>query len=396
MRGYIQWIICCVAVLKAKAADPPPVFDHGVNVDTTRPLVVGHRGFCGAFPDHTLRSYQEAVDHGADVIECDICVTQDLQFVCLHQAWLKSTTDIEEHPEFADRQKTEVVNGTTVTDDWFTPDFTLAELKTLRLKQPFSFRDSSYDGQFQIVTLDEHISVAKNAPRTVAIYPETKDPDWVNTLQIIIDSGKKFEDHVLESLAAHGYTDSRDPCFVQSFSGTGIEYMATKTNLPLVMLYRSSMSGDDITDDLLSHWAPICYGIGVSKRAIVNGYNSANGEKNWIYEVTDLVDRAHAKGLKVHAYTFRNEERYLAWDYMQDPWFEYDKFFGLGVDGFYTDFTPTMVNFLDEKYRVCSVLTTSQTTTTEQSTGGSQSGYFGTTRNFLAVTVSLLLVFSVK
>ena len=327
-----------------------------MTLPTNRPLNIAHQGSSGTFPGHTIAGYQAAIDDGADVIECDVCLTKDLVPVCIHESWLSHVTDAAE--KFPDRLTTYTVSGfQEPIEDYFSVDLTLEELKTLRVKQRFDFRDHSFDGQFAIPTLEEYITVAKNAPRPVGIYPEIKDPDWVNNLPLVTATGTRFEDIVLEVLRKHGYTERTDPCFVQCFHEPSIEYLSGVTELPLIQLI-DSQEYKIIADSSLQRWAKICYGIGVWKQVIVDGTG-----KRKINQITDLVDRAHAQGLKIHPYTFRNEDRYLAFDYQQDPYAEYALFVSLGVDGFFTEFPKTFSRYLNETYTPRCRLTNGQWTT---------------------------------
>ena len=318
-------------------------YDHGVKLPTERPLIIAHRGSSGAYPEHTVKAYQTAVDQGADVIECDVAVTKDLHLICLHESWMNSTTDVAQR--FPGRESTQYVpdQGRNITD-FFVVDFTLEEIRTLRVKQRFDFRDRKYDFVFGIATLDEYIQVAQNASRSVGIYPETKEPKWINSLKIIKDANTTFEDLLVQSLRKHGYTEKGDPCFIQSFSLDSLKYMKSTTPLPLVQLVRP---GASITDDDLKKWSKVCYGIGPSKTHIFPV------ENNRITRYSGLVEAAHAVGLRVHPFTFRNEDRYLAWNYIADPYAEYEQFFNVSIDGAFTDFPASLSRYLDVEYSEC-------------------------------------------
>ena len=242
--------------------------------------------------------------------------------------------------EFADRRTSHTIEGKPVQNDWFSVDFTLQELKTLRLVQRFTFRDPSYNGRFKIATLEEYIEVAKNANRPIGIYPETKSPEWVNSLGIM--NGTRFEDLLLTVLKKHGYTEETDACFVQSFSYESLVYMANHTKLPLIMLLRN---GSPIANRDLERYAKICYGVGPYKGFVVP--QDANRK---LEPVTDFVKRSHALGLRVHVSTFRNEDRYLAWDYGQDAKKELDLFIQQRIDGVFTDFPETFYSYLNHTY----------------------------------------------
>ncbi len=352
LRSFVTVCVCCLCMANAV----PSELNHGVNLPTTRPLNIAHRGASGTLPDHTSEAYRKAIEYGADVIECDVVLTADLQPICLHEAWMSRTTDVESHPEFADKLRTYTLTTHSPQNvtDWFTVDFTLQEIKTLRMRQRFDFRDHTFDGQYQITTLQEYIDIAKNADRNVGVYPELKSPSLLNSILGLTQNGQRFEDIVLNVLHENGYDRENSPCFVQSFEEESLVYLKGNTSLPLVML----ISDDEILSDRLEAWGQYFYGIGVWKVLIARYYSDETGYKAWISNSTDLIQKAHSAGLKVHAYTFRNEDRYLAWDFHQDPLAEFRYFEELGVDGFFTDFPATLWQYLQStESMVCSAAT---------------------------------------
>ena len=312
-----------------------------------RPLIIGHRGASGSRPEHTLESYELAIELGADYIEPDLVSTKDGVLVARHENEISGTTDVADRPEFASREATKVIDGVEVTG-WFTEDFTLAELKTLRAKERLpELRDTSFDGQFEIPTLEEVIDLVQEKStevgRTIGIYPETKHPTYFDSL------GLSLEEPLVDTLEANGYTDKNDPVFIQSFETANLKQLDELTNLPLIQLlgdsgqpYDFTASGDprtyaDLTaPDELTKIAEYADGIGPSKRLIVPA--DADGR---LQPPTSLIDDAHAAGLLVHAYTFRNEDVFLAPDYNGNPELEYEQFFSLGLDGLFTDFPGT-------------------------------------------------------
>jgi len=230
----------------------------------------------------------------------------------------------------------------TVTDI-FTVDLSLEELKTIRVRQKYSFRDHSFDDMYQIPTLEEYIRVAKSADRKVGIYPELKSPEWVNSLDIIRDANTTFEDLIVEVLHNNGYREKDALCFVQSFSEESIRSLSTKTRLPLVMLYDYRPQNEQAK---MKNLSSICSGIGVWKNNII-----PVDQNNNLQSTTDFVTNAHNNNnLKVHAYTFRNENKYLAWNYSQDPYNEYQTFLNTQIDGYFTDFPGSFKRFLDMTY----------------------------------------------
>lgn len=350
-----------------------------LNGDT--PLVIGHRGASGYRPDHTLESYKLAIDMGADFIEPDLVATKDGVLVARHEPNITGTTDVATRPEFASRKTTKNVDGVN-EEGWFVSDFTLAELKTLRAVQPLSDRDQSFNGKFQIPTFEEVLDLAKaegtKAGRTVGVYPETKHPTFHANL------GLPLEDRLLAVLAKYGYTTKASPVIVQSFEVSNLKYLRTKTQIRLVQLvdandvnadgsmdltapydkpYDFAVAGDSrtfaslLTPAGLKEVKTYADGIGPWKPYLIpskqvdankdgkpddlNGDGKIDERDRVMMPATSVVKDAHAAGLFVHAYTFRNEAKRLASDFKGDPKAEYKLFFNLGVDGVFSDFTDT-------------------------------------------------------
>ncbi|XP_062156435.1 glycerophosphodiester phosphodiesterase GDPD6-like [Alnus glutinosa] len=320
-------------------------------LQTSRPYNLAHRGSNGEFPEETTAAYMRAIEEGADFIESDILASKDGVLICHHDVILDDTTDIAKHKEFADRKRNYVVQGVNTTG-WFVVDFTLEELKTLGATQRYSFRDQQYNGKFPIITFEEYISIALNANRIVGIYPEIKNPVFINQ-RVKWADGKKFEDKFMETLEKYGYRGSyrskewlKQPAFVQSFAPSALVYVSNLTDLPTILLI------DDVTiltedtnqtyyeltsDSYLDFLSNYVLGIGPWKDTIVFPTN------NYLDAATDLVARAHAHGLQVHPYTFRNENSFLHFDFHQDPFNEYDYWINkIGVDGLFTDFTGSL------------------------------------------------------
>ncbi len=342
-----------------------------------RPLIIGHRGASGLRPEHTLASYELAIEQGADFIEPDVVSTKDGVLIARHEVNIKDTTDVADHPEFADRETTKIIDGVEESG-WFADDFTLAEIKTLRAEERLEFRDQSFNGQFEIPTLQEIIDLVKTKSaevgRTIGIYPETKHPTYHDSVDL------SLEEPLVDILQANGYNQEDSPVFIQSFEVGNLKELNTLIDVPLVQLldavdvslngqliekqpYDFVVSGDDRTyGDLrtpegLAEIAEYADGIGPWKRMIVSvesvdadgdgiadditGDGSANDNDKFLTDPTSLIEDAHAAGLLVHAYTFRNEDVFLAQDYNGNPELEYQQFFSLGLDGLFTDFPGT-------------------------------------------------------
>jgi glycerophosphoryl diester phosphodiesterase len=313
------------------------------------PLVLGHRGASGYRPEHTLASYELAIQMGADYIEPDIVSTKDGILIARHENEISETTDVANRPEFANRKTTKKIDGKDVTG-WFTEDFTLAEIKTLRAKERLPFRNQAYNGQFEIPTLQEIINLAKRKSvetrRIIGIYPETKHPTYFQSINL------PLEKPLVNILKRNGYTRKIDPVFIQSFEVSNLKQLRRMTNLPLIQLFDEAQArpydfvvkgdprtyGDLAKPQELAKIARYATGIGPYKRLIV-----PVDQNNRLKPPTTLIRDAHVAGLKVHAYTFRNEGQYLAADYNGNPEAEYEQFFRLGVDGVFSDFPDTAI-----------------------------------------------------
>jgi glycerophosphoryl diester phosphodiesterase len=316
------------------------------------PIVIGHRGASGYRPEHTLASYRLAIEMGADYIEPDLVSTKDHVLVARHENNITATTDVADHPEFADRKTTKVIDGVSITG-WFTEDFTLAELRTLRAKERLPDirpANTAFDGLYQIPTFQEVIDLAKR--RHVGIYPETKHPTYFRSI------GLPLEEPLVQALRANGYRGRNAPVFIQSFEVGNLQRLNRMTNVPLVQLidatgkpYDFVVSGDPrtyadlITPAGLAEIATYADGIGPNKDLIV-----PRDAQNRLTSPTTLVRDAHRAGLLVHPWTFRRENTFLPEDFRQgnpaSPVYlqatgdfpaELRLFYKLGVDGLFSD-----------------------------------------------------------
>ncbi|ESO01366.1 hypothetical protein HELRODRAFT_192312 [Helobdella robusta] len=321
-------------------------YDHELDhVTTNKPLIIAHRGFSGAVPEHTVEAYEMAVEYGADVIECDAALTKDLVVVCLHECWMNESTDVAS--KFApDRSSQYFIPGSNITiRDYFSIDFTLEELKTLGKVEKRTFRNQDYNGKFKISTLEEMIGVAKSSKRPIGLHVELKDATFFNTnVPMLEKAKKKFEDIVIEILHKEGYSSKRSPCFVQSFYEDSLMYVSSISPLPLVYLMDYPA---DTSQERLKSISKYAYGIGPDKRHFVQ-VDDAN--KTITGRSSDLIKRCRDSNLRIHTYTFRNEFMFLPWDYHQDPCNEMMDFFLLGIDGYFTDFPETAFNFFSLIY----------------------------------------------
>ena len=287
------------------------------------PIIIGHRGASGHRPEHTLAGYRLAAEMGADYIEPDLVSTKDGVLIARHENEIGSTTDAAK--KFPDRKRTKTVDGMSITG-WFSEDFTLAEIKTLRARERLDFRSHGWDGQFEVPTFDEVIELAqqlgKELNRPIGIYPETKHPTYFRGI------GLPLEDRLLASLDRHGWNTANAPVFIQSFE-TNLRELRPKTRVKLIQL----MEGKIPTDEQLRTIKSYADGIGANSRLILPAI--ADGT---LLPPTDLVARAHALGLLVHVWTLRSEPAFLSPSYHGDPALEFRQFAALGVDGIFTDF----------------------------------------------------------
>ncbi|HWK35842.1 glycerophosphodiester phosphodiesterase [Sphingomonas sp.] len=308
-------------------------------MDTTRPIVIAHRGASGLRPEHTLASYALAIEQGADFIEPDLVPTRDNVLVARHENNIADTTDVADHPEFADRRTSKTIDGVTATG-WFTEDFTLAELKTLRARERLpQLRpdNAAYDGLFEIPTFAEVIALARG--HNVGVYPETKHPTYFASI------GHPTDALVLADLTAAGWNSADAPVFIQSFEIDNLKRLHTQTRVRLIQLIDADGAPADgaapsyaamATPEGLRAIAEYAHGIGPNKDMIRKGDAVPSR----------LVADAHAAGLKVHPWTFRAENFFLPASLRHgiDPRAHGDiqqaiaRVLELGVDGFFTDF----------------------------------------------------------
>lgn len=322
---------------------------------TQRPLIIAHRGASGERPEHTLAAYRLAIAQGADYIEPDLVPTRDGYLVARHENEISGTTDVADHPRFAGRRTTKMVDGEAVTG-WFTEDFTLEELKTLRARErlPQLRPDNqAFDGQETIPTFEEVIALAQEQGRalgrTIGIYPETKHPSYFEAL------GLSFDRPLLLALEAAGWNRAGAPVFIQSFETLNLQRLRSQTPVSLVQLMDAAGGPADGTGlsyaamaapEGLARVAAYANGIGPNKTLVIP--REASGHS---LPPSTLVRAAHDLGLVVHPWTFRAENMFLATELRTgdpaDPVFqrlhgnlarEIAAHLAAGVDGLFCDF----------------------------------------------------------
>ena len=287
------------------------------------PLIIGHRGAAGHRPEHTLAGYRLGAEMGADYIEPDLVATKDGVLVARHENEIGSTTDAA--TKFPDRKRTRTIDGTSITG-WFSEDFTLPELKTLRARERLEFRSHGWDGQFEVPTFDEVIQLAQQLGvelgRPIGVYPETKHPTYFRTI------GLPLEDRLLAALDRRGWNTADAPVFIQSFE-TNLRDIRPKTTIKLIQLIERNVPTDEELRTITSY----ADGIGPNTRLVVPAAPDGT-----LLPPNDLVARAHAAGLLVHVWTLRSEPMFLSRSYLGDPGAEFRQFRDLQVDGMFTDF----------------------------------------------------------
>ncbi|MEV7546500.1 glycerophosphodiester phosphodiesterase [Streptomyces sp. NPDC089915] len=322
--------------------------------DLPVPLVIGHRGSSGYRPEHTLGSYQLALDLGADVVEQDLVPTKDGHLVCRHENEIGGTTDVADHTEFAGRRTTKTVDGVSVTG-WFTEDFTLAELRTLRAKERIPAirqRNTLYDGRWAVPTFEEVLRWAdregKRRGRRVWLHVETKHPTYFRGL------GLGLEEPLAALLRRYGRAGRDAAVFLQSFEPSSIQRLSRLVSAPRVVLLSAANTrpwdfevakdprtvADLVKPEGLKWIAGFAQGIGPTLDLIVP--RTADGR---LGAPTTLVPDAHARGLVLHPYTARNENTFLPAEYRKgtdpnaygDAFGAFKRYFELGVDAIFTD-----------------------------------------------------------
>ena len=286
------------------------------------PIVIGHRGGAtGYLPEHTLENYARGIELGADFVEPDLVATKDGVLIARHEPNMIATTNVKDLPRFASRRRKAMIDGDE-EDGFFACDFTLAEIKTLRAIQPMPDRDQSHNGRYEIPTLDEIIALVKRKSaekgRTIGIYPETKHPAWHRSI------GLPLEDRLLDALSRAGWTGRDAPVFVQSFERASLEYVRERSKVRLIQLV-GGRSRSALAPERLDEIRKYADGIGPEKSLV---------------DAKAVAD-AHARGLLVHPWTFRNEAKYVLPAYGGDAMREYLAFYEMGVDGVFSDFADT-------------------------------------------------------
>lgn len=325
-------------------------------------VIISHRGASGYRPEHTLASYELAIRQCADYIEPDVVPTKDGKLIARHENEIGGTTNVADHPEFADRRTTKTIDGSKVTG-WFTEDFTLAEIKTLRAKERLpQLRGTAFDGLYEIPTLDEVLTLATRsktcAGKPVGVYPETKHPTYFDSIDL------SLEEPLLDALRARGLNKKNAPVFIQSFEVSNLRELNQETPVKLVQLidctsspYDQVKAGTGVTNKTMvtrqgiAQIAKYADGLGLCKDLMIPRDSSGK-----LLQPTTAISDAHKFGLVVHGWTFRAENNFLPADFRigTDPAAhgdlngEIDRFVAAGMDGLFSDFPDLAVQAVND------------------------------------------------
>ena len=358
MLSFRRLTPALAAVLALASAAPASAHRHPGRHghDHARVTIYGHRGAAGYRPEHTLASYRLAARMGADYIEPDLVSTKDHQLVARHEPAIGATTDVADHPEFANRRTTKVIDGTTFANDWFTDDFTLAELETLRAKERLPDvrqRNTIYNGRYRIPTFQDVIDVrdqlSRELHRHVGLVPELKHSTYFR------NEGLPLEEPFVQTLRRNHIDNAAGKVTVQSFEVSNLKLLnRLLPGVPLVQLFDAKTLHPG---DVLAAHGSLTYGDMATPeglREVAKYADVASPSKDYIVPrdatghsqaPTTFVSDAHRAGLQVVAYTFRNENQFLPAELRSDadPTHygnaiqEYQQFFALGVDGVFSD-----------------------------------------------------------
>lgn len=308
------------------------------------PLVIGHRGAPGWRPEHTAESYALAVAVGADWLEPDLVATRDGVLVVRHENEISRTTDVPGRREFGSRRTSKVIDGRRVLG-WFTEDFTLAELKTLRTVErlpKLRNRNTVFDGRAPILTFQEVIeltrSLSRHHGRPITLFPELKHPGYFRSI------GLPLEPELVRTVRRNRL-GPRD-CVIQSFEPSSLRRIAS-AGLGLPLWQALGLNGGPFGHDTTYGRMATPEGL----REIARYAQWIGPDKSSVLPPSPLLADARAAGLKVGVYTFRAENEFLtdglrrgggAWEF-GDAFGEYALYYRLGVDAVVTDFPDLAV-----------------------------------------------------
>jgi len=359
-RRSARWLLASMMLAvppvgQCQPAPEPCAGATGAGMPLRQPLVIAHRGASAYLPEHTLAAYAMALDQGADCIEADVVATSDGQLIVRHDNQLDLTTDVAAHPEFADRRRTRRMQARELTG-WFSEDFTLAEVRTLRARERIpELRPGSAqaDGRFPVPSLDDVLTFIREQEslrrRPICFLPEIKSPRYFERL------GLPLEERMVGALRQHGYRGRSDPVIIQSFEIAALRKLRTLADFQLLQLL-----GEGLPPDVEAAGGTLSYRQMATPAGLaeIAQYADAIGPpKDFLPAAADagsspdlgamrrLVAAAHAQGLAVYPYTFRGESRFVLpafrsgarGAFPRDLVGELTAFWAVGVDGVFVD-----------------------------------------------------------
>jgi len=291
-----------------------------------RPIIIAHRGASGELPEHTLEAFQRAIEQGADFIEPDLVMTKDGHMVVRHDLYLSTTTNVADLPEYAGRRRD--FEGRT---DWFVFDFTLAELKTLKARQPWEQRSKGFDDRFSIPTFDEVIDLVQKtgmSGRMVGIYPEMKHPSVFKKLGLDPTGPLLERLNLLTDEGIDVYFQCFDADFLNSLKG-----LTEAKRILLLWAVEDGAGGFKPNLEVKPFLGPFeVDGFGISKQLVFN----REGDPSFIMQA------AKELGVPVHVWTIRDDQLPKGYKSVEA---ELKALYGAGVDGVFTDFPGSAVRF---------------------------------------------------
>lgn len=333
-------------------------------IDSSRVLIIGHRGAPGLLPEHTLEAYQLAIDQGADFIECDIVLTKDCELICRHEPLVSGTTNADQ--VFPDRVRNYTVDGVEYSGV-FSVDLTLDDVAELSAVQAMDFRNQSYNNLFKVPTFEDYLNLVLDQTRTVGIIPEIKHPTFFDSLNLECMNGKSISHAVAEALDKHGFNNPynssawrEQPAYIQSFEVLNLQELHNISEIPLVQLLDEEIwvlpdlgvpVKDLLTEQGIMDMAEYATVFSPWKGVFApmdkdNNYNRTAFRH-------DIIDMAKESGMTLSTWTMRNEPKYLSTEFEGNPQAEYQFFvdeFGWGPgDSFFTDQPGTGVQWLESQ-----------------------------------------------
>lgn len=297
-------------------------------------VVVAHRGASGYLPEHTMEAKAMAYAMHPDYIEQDLVLSKDDVPVVIHDIYLDDVTNV--HKIFPDRKRAD--------NRYYVIDFTFDELQQLQVterfdpktgKQFYPKRFPKGKGNFKLHSLQQEIELIQglnySTGKDIGIYPEIKNPAFHHT------NGKDIAKITLDILSKYGYNTKSDKCIFQCFDAKELERVRKELDSELFLVQLIEFEEET---KRLAHFATYADGIGPWYKQIIS--KKVDGK----FAFTNLVERSHEYGLKVHPYTFRADQldEFSSFDEMMHV-----LLIDANVDGGFTDFPDKMVAFLSKQ-----------------------------------------------